>query len=123
MAGAEGVVVILLDNGAAGIDDGAYRAQMVRDVVIDSIAVGARPADAPAAEGDALQGLRRAAAPGVGEGAGIVPPGVRGGVRRCLRPVGEICVIGLHGIAGLDLCRQVNQIVRRLQGIPWVGQL
>ena len=46
-----------------------------------------------------------------------VPPGVRGGVRRSLRPVGEICVVGLHGIAGLDLCRQVNQIVGRLQGI------
>ena len=88
---------------------------MVRDVVIDIISVRARPADAPAAEGDALQGLRPAAAPGVGEGAGIVPPGAGGGVCRGFRPVGEICVLSFHGIAGLDLCRQVNQIVRRLQ--------
>ena len=50
-----------------------------------------------------------------------VPPGAGGSVCRRLRPVGEICVVGLHGIAGLDLCRQVNQIVRRLQVIGGIG--
>ena len=121
MAGAEGIVVALLLDGPGGVHDGPHTADMVRDVVIHGIGVGSRPADAPAAEGDALEGLRRAAAPGVSEGAGIVPPGIRGGVRRDLRPVGEICVVGLHGIAGLDLCRQVNQIVRRLQVIGGIG--
>ncbi len=51
----------------------------------------------------------------------IVLPGAGGGVCGCLRPVGEVCVVGFHGGPGLDLCRQVNQIVRRLQGIGGVG--
>ena len=70
------------------------------------------PSHAPAAEGDALEGLRSAVAAGVGEGTSIILPGACGSERRGLRPVGEVCVVGFHGGPGLDLCRQVKQIVR-----------
>ena len=88
MTGAEWVIIVLLLDCAGGVDNGPHAPQMVRDVVVHGIAARARLADAPTAEGDALQGLR---------------------------PVGEVCVVGFHGGSGLDLCRQVNQIVRRLQ--------
>ena len=55
------------------------------------------------AEGDALEDLRAAAAAGVDEGTHIVLPGAGGGVCGCLRPVGEVCVVGFHGGPGLDL--------------------
>ena len=70
------------------------------------------PSHAPAAEGDALEGLRSAVAAGVGEGTSIILPGACGSERRGLRPVGEVCVVGFHGGPGLDLCRQVKQMVR-----------
>ena len=69
------------------------------------------------AEGDALQRVGVVGPPGVDEGTHIVLPGAGGGVCGRLRPVGEVCVVGFHGGSGLDLRRQVKQIVRRLQGI------
>ena len=75
------------------------------------------PSHALAAEGDALEGLRPVRGVGVGEGSGIVVPRARRIECPGLRPVGEVCVVGFHGGPGLDLCRQVNQIVRRLQGL------
>ena len=117
---AEGIVVVLLDHCSARIDDGPLAAQMVGDVVIHRIGRSAL-ADASAAEGHALEGLRSAVAAGVGEGTSIILPGACGSIRRGLRPVGEVCVVGFHGGPGLDLCRQVKQIVGRLQGIGGVG--
>ena len=95
---------------------------MVRDVVVHGIAARARLADAPTAEGDALQGLRPVRSMGIGEGAGIVIPHARSIERLGLRPVGEVCVVGFHGRPGLDLRGQVNQIVRRLQVVGGVGR-
>ena len=68
-----------------------------------------------AAEGHALQGTGAATAATIHKGAHIVLPGAGRGVCRGLRPVGQVCVVGLHGGSGLDLCRQVKQIVRELQ--------
>ena len=68
-----------------------------------------------AAEGHALQGPGPVGTPGIHKGAHIVLPGAGGGVCRGLRPVGQVCVVGFHGGPGLDLCRQVKQIVRELQ--------
>ena len=50
-------------------------------------------------------------------GRNTVVAGLKWKWHHSLRPVGEVCVVGFHGGPGLDLCRQVNQIVRRLQGI------
>ena len=122
MTGAEGVIIVLFDNRTGGVHDGPHTAQMVRDVVVHGIAARARLADAPAAEGDALQRVGVVGPPGVGEGTHIVLPGAGGGVCGCLRPVGEVCVVGFHGGSGLDLCRQVNQIVRRLQVVGGIGR-
>ena len=121
MARAERIVVVLLLDCAGGVHDGPHTAQMVRDVVVHRIGVVPRLADAPAAEGDALQRVGVVGPPGVDEGAHIVLPAAGGGVCGCLRPVGEVCVVGFHGGSGLDLCRQVNQIVRRLQVVGGVG--
>ena len=89
VAVAEGIVVVLLDNGTGGIDDGPHAAQMVGDVVIRRIGRSAL-ADASAAEGHALEGLRPVRSMGVGEGAAIVAPPARS--LECLgfRPVGEV---------------------------------
>ena len=87
---AEGIIVVLLDHCSARIDDGPHAAQMIRDVVVHGIGVVPRPADAPAAEGDALESLRSAVAAGVGEGTSIILPGACGSERRGLRPVGEV---------------------------------
>ena len=78
------------------LDDGPHAAQMVGDMVVNCIGVVPRPADAPAAEGDALEGLRSAVAPGVGEGTNIILSGACGSERRGLRPVGEVCVVGFQ---------------------------
>ena len=67
MALAEGVVVVLLDHCSARIDDGPHAAQMVGDVVVHRIGVAPRPADTPAAEGDALEGAGIIVSAGVGE--------------------------------------------------------
>ena len=99
----EGIVVVLLDHCSARIDDGPHAAQMVGDVVVHGIGVVPRPADAPAAEGDALEGLRPVRGVGVGEGSGIVVPRARRIECFGLRPVGEVCVVGFHGGPGLDL--------------------
>ena len=54
----------------------------------------------------ALQRVGVVGPPGIDEGAHIVLPGAGGGVCGCLRPVGEVCVVGFHGvIRGLDLNR------------------
>ena len=70
-----------------------------------------------AAEGHALQGPGPVRGVGVGEGPGIVVPCSCSVESRGLRPVRQVCVVRLHGAPGLDLCRQVKQIVRGLQGI------
>ena len=48
------------------------------------------PSHAPAAEGDALQGLRPVRSVGIGEGSGIVVPRARRIECFGLRPVGEV---------------------------------
>ena len=121
VAVAKRIIVVLLLNDTGGIDDCPYAAQMIRDVVVHGIGVVPRPADTPAAEGNALQGLRPVRSVGVGEGSGIVVPRARRIECFGHRPVGEVCVVGFHGGPGLDLCRQVKQIVRRLQVIGSVG--
>ncbi len=119
MARAEGIIVVLLHDASVR-DDGADRAQVVGDVVVHQIRTAAL-ADASPAEGDALQGLGSVRGVGVGEGPGIVVPCSCSVERRGFRPVGEVCVVGFHGGPGLDLCRQVKQIVGRLQGIGGIG--
>ena len=79
--------------------DGPHAPQMVRDVVVHGIAARARLADAPAAEGDALQRVGVVGPPGVDEGTHIVLPGAGGGVCGCLRPVGEVCVVGFQSVS------------------------
>ena len=93
---------------------------MVRDVVVHRIG-RATLADAPATEGHTLQGLHPVRSVGIGKGSGIVVPRARRIECLGFRPVGEVCVVGFHGGPGLDLCRQVKQIVRRLQVIGSVG--
>ena len=116
VTGAEGIVVVLLGNRPACVHDGPHTPQVVCDVVVHVI-TGPVLADTSPTEGHALEGCVIVRIMRVGKGPQVVIAHPRGVQRPGLRPIGQVCVTGLHDASRINLCRQVNQIVRHLQGM------